>query len=56
LITVDTDSLKVLFSWIKEKHEKDNCSFIIASHQLIADKELEITSILGVQNQMVQFI
>lgn len=56
LITVDTDSLKVLFSWIKEKHAKDNCSFIIASHQLIADKELEITSILGVQNQMVQFI
>jgi ABC-2 type transport system ATP-binding protein len=56
LITVDADSLKVLFSWIKEKHEKDNCSFIIASHQLIADKELEITSILGVQNQIVQFI
>lgn len=56
LITVDTDSLKVLFSWIREKQEQDNCSFIIASHQVIEDKELEITSILSVQNQSVQFI
>lgn len=56
LITVDVDSLKVLFSWIKQKHEKDDCSFIIASHQPIEDNELEITSKLDVQNQTVQFI
>lgn len=56
LITVDVNSLKVLFSWIKEKNEQDNCSFIIASHQPIEEKEVEITSILRVQDQKVQFI
>jgi len=33
LITIDTDSLTVLYQWIKEKYEKENTGFILSSHQ-----------------------
>jgi len=33
LITIDTDSLSVLYQWIKEKYEKENTGFILSSHQ-----------------------
>lgn len=33
LITIDTDSLSVLYQWIKDKHEKENTGFILSSHQ-----------------------
>ncbi|MBC6110798.1 ATP-binding cassette domain-containing protein [Pedobacter fastidiosus] len=33
LITIDIDSLSVLYQWIKDKHEKENTGFILSSHQ-----------------------
>jgi ABC-2 type transport system ATP-binding protein len=33
LITIDTDSLKILYSWITEKHQNENVSMFLSSHQ-----------------------
>jgi ABC-2 type transport system ATP-binding protein len=35
LITIDTDSLKILYKWIEEKHAKENVSFLISSHHTL---------------------
>lgn len=48
LITIDTESLNVLYQWISKKHLQDQTSFILASHQpfegadLPAFKEIQI--------------
>ncbi|MEJ7559283.1 MAG: ABC transporter ATP-binding protein [Pedobacter sp.] len=33
LITIDIESLKVLYEWVITKHKKHNISFILSSHQ-----------------------
>ncbi|MFP5080069.1 ATP-binding cassette domain-containing protein [Pedobacter sp. JCM 36344] len=56
LITIDTESLQILYSWIKERHQVEGCSFIIASHQILEAERLKITAGLIVSDQTVQFI
>jgi ABC-2 type transport system ATP-binding protein len=33
LITIDTESLKVIYEWIVTKHREENVTFILSSHQ-----------------------
>ena len=40
LNTIDAESLEVLYSWIKEKHEKDKISFLLSSHQPLDEFKL----------------
>ncbi|HEX8609421.1 MAG TPA: ATP-binding cassette domain-containing protein [Pedobacter sp.] len=56
LITIDTESLKVLYNWIKERHQGEGCSFIIASHQPLEVNDLQIASELMANNKNIQFI
>ncbi len=39
LITIDTESLKILYSWISEQHRDNGVSFMLSSHQAL-DAEL----------------
>jgi ABC-2 type transport system ATP-binding protein len=40
LITIDTESLKILYQWIEEKHQQDKISFFLSSHQPLEVKKL----------------
>lgn len=40
LITIDTESLKILYSWISEQHHENGVSFMLSSHQVLDDAEL----------------
>jgi len=48
LVTIDVESLKVLYEWVITKHTEDNTSFILSSHQpvdtatLLGTREISI--------------
>ena len=48
LITLDTQSLHILHSWIIEKNKRDGTSFLISSHQA-----LEISSAVTVRELLI---
>ena len=51
LITIDTESLKILYSWISEQHNKNGVSFMLSSHQALDPAELPEAQELLVENQ-----
>jgi len=54
LITIDTESLKILYSWIREQHDK-GVSFMLSSHQALdVDERLDAGELL-VDGQTLQF-
>ncbi|MDP9078507.1 MAG: ATP-binding cassette domain-containing protein [Bacteroidota bacterium] len=54
LITIDTESLKILYSWIREQHDQ-GVSFMLSSHQALdVDERLDAGELL-VENQTLQF-
>ncbi|ASU33974.1 ABC transporter ATP-binding protein [Mucilaginibacter xinganensis] len=54
LITIDTESLKILYSWIREYHNK-SVSFMLSLHQdLDTDERLEAVKLL-VEGQTLSF-
>jgi len=53
LITIDTESLKILYSWIAEQHNKNDVSFMLSSHQALDALELPETKQLLVENQIL---
>ena len=55
LITIDTESLKVLYKWIAEKHHQERVSFFLSSHQPLEVDELIITEELLVDHKTVKF-
>lgn len=46
LITIDSDSLQVLYRWIVEKHQKDGTGFLLASHQALEHETLSKAQVL----------
>jgi ABC-2 type transport system ATP-binding protein len=47
LITIDMESLKILYSWIREQYHDKGVSFMLSSHQpLDADEKLEAGELL----------
>lgn len=55
LITIDVESLKILYKWIDQRHRQENVSFFLSSHQPLEIDELAITNELLVEHQTVKF-
>lgn len=55
LITLDIESLKILYKWIDEKHRQEKVSFFLSSHQPLEIDELNIANELLVEQQTVKF-
>ena len=51
LITVDVESLEILYEWITEKHEKEKTSFLLASHQPFESTALPLIQKILIENQ-----
>lgn len=54
LITIDTDSLNILYSWIAEEHNKNQTTFLITSHQPLSANYLPTTKELIVEKQTLK--
>ena len=55
LITIDSESLKILYTWIEEKHRRENVSFFLSSHQPLEIDEVTTANELLVEMQTVKF-
>jgi len=55
LITLDIESLKILYKWIDEKHRQEKVSFFLSSHQPLELGEWNIANELLVEQQTVKF-
>lgn len=56
LITIDTASLAVLNTWIRERHEQEGTSFLLSSHQILENDSLPVSGELLVEDQTLKFI
>lgn len=56
LITIDTASLAILNTWIRERHEQEGTSFLLSSHQILEDGSLPVSGELLVEDQTLKFI
>lgn len=55
LITLDTDSLTILYQWIEKKFMEDSVSFLISSHQALSfGSEIAVKTLL-VENRTLNF-
>jgi ABC-2 type transport system ATP-binding protein len=54
LITIDTDSLKILYSWISSQHQDKGVSFMLSSHQALDPAELPQAVELLVEEQRLK--
>jgi ABC-2 type transport system ATP-binding protein len=54
LITIDTESLKILYSWISAQHRENGVSFMLSSHQALDADELPDAIELLVVNQRLE--
>ncbi len=54
LITIDVDSLKILYSWIGEQSRVNGVSFMLSSHQALDATELPEAMELLVESQTLQ--
>lgn len=55
LITIDAESLKILYKWITEKHQQEGTSFLLSSHQELNRDTLFSARELLVEMQTVKF-
>lgn len=55
LITIDSESLKVLYQWIAEKHQQDGTCFFLSSHQDLNQNNLFSTKELLVEMKTIKF-
>ncbi len=55
LITLDTESLKILYNWIEKKFIEERVSFLISSHQALNFDTGVVTKTLVVENQTLNF-
>lgn len=56
LITIDTASLAVLNTWIRERYEQQGTGFLLSSHQMLEGDSLPLTGGLLVEEQTLKFI
>lgn len=56
LITIDTASLTILNSWIRDRYEQEGTSFLLSSHQILEDGSLPVSGELLVEDQTLKFI
>lgn len=55
LITIDAESLAVLYRWILEQHQQEGTSFLLASHQELEHPELSKAAVLQVMEGLLKF-
>jgi len=55
LITIDTESLKILYSWMRREHAENGVSFLLSSHQALDEDEKIDAGMLLVEGQSLQF-
>ncbi|SCW49704.1 ATP-binding cassette domain-containing protein [Mucilaginibacter sp. NFR10] len=56
LITIDTASLAILNTWIRERQEQQGTSFLLSSHQILENGSLPVSGELLVEDQTLKFI
>lgn len=56
LITIDTTSLAILNTWIRDRYEQEGTSFLLSSHQILEDGSLPVSGELLVEEQTLKFI
>lgn len=54
LITIDTASLQILYSWINERREQEGTGFILSSHQTLDDGALPNAGELLIDQQTLK--
>jgi ABC-2 type transport system ATP-binding protein len=54
LITLDSDSLKVLYTWISMKFHRNGTTFILSSHQALEEERLPSANILLVESRTLK--
>jgi len=54
LITIDTESLKILYSWISVQHKENGVSFMLSSHQPLDAKDVPNAKELEVVEQSLR--
>jgi ABC-2 type transport system ATP-binding protein len=55
LITIDTESLSILYTWIADRHRNSGTTFLLSSHQALDAGALPEAKELIVENQTLQF-
>ncbi|MFB0495897.1 ABC-2 type transport system ATP-binding protein [Mucilaginibacter sp. OAE612] len=56
LITIDTASLAILNTWIRERQEQQGTSFLLSSHQILENGSLPVSGELLVEDQTLKVI
>jgi len=56
LITIDTASLAILNTWIRERQEQQGTSFLLSSHQILENGPLPVSGELLVEDQTLKLI
>jgi ABC-2 type transport system ATP-binding protein len=55
LITLDTDSLSTLYSWIGEINRQQGVSFLLSSHQMLESEQLPVLKEMLVEQQTIKY-
>jgi ABC-2 type transport system ATP-binding protein len=55
LITMDNESLEILYTWINERSKKDKVSFFLSSHQPLDTNRIDLTGSLAVESRTITF-
>lgn len=53
LITIDLNSLEVLYTWIIEQHQSEGTSFILASHQSLDGSGIPVDAVLIIEDTLL---
>lgn len=54
LNTIDNESLKIIYEWIKRKNQQEKISFLLSSHQTLPMDDLNITHELLIDQQTIE--
>jgi ABC-2 type transport system ATP-binding protein len=56
LVTMDSESLTILYTWIAERHSKSGTTFLLSSHQALETQAIPAMRTLLVERQTVTYI
>ena len=56
LITIDSDSLKVLYTWITDQSDQHGTGFLLTSHQVVEEQLLPVINALLVEHRTLKYV
>ncbi len=56
LVTIDTDSLAIVYTWIAERHKQSGTTFLLSSHQAFETTAVPAARVLLVDQKTVTYI